>query len=149
MITVTDIRKVKEGQYDVVWAIVRSYKGGSEWIEHVPELAPSFELLRKANTLKNAKMWDVETFNAIYVPAFLKEFRKRETLIKLRELMQLDKQGKSIALVCLCPHEEDCHRCIVAGLLQGAGLNVSVPSGNDYSNYYKMYRKIHHLKPVK
>lgn len=142
MITILNIREAKQEQYDDVWAIVRYYRGRSDWIRQVIELAPSQELWAKYQKLKVTGNWNDKTFKQIYVPRFLKEMQCQTARAKLNELFSKDREGKNIALVCFCADELLCHRSIIAGLLQGTGCHVKTSKGNDYSDYYKQYKII-------
>ena len=139
MITIENIRNVRQGQYDEVYAIVRYYKGHSEWIKHMPDLSPSQPLWTRFHQLRLSKQWNADTFRNIYLPRFLSEMHGKAAREKLNELVKLDREGKSVALVCFCQDEALCHRSIVAGLLKGVGCNVVAPSGADYTEYYKLY----------
>ena len=141
MITIDRIANVQRDQFDEVWAIVRFFKGNSEWIKQVPELSPSHQLWAKFHKLRISGNWNTLSFNEIYLPAFLDEMQGKSAREKLNELYSLDREGKNIALVCFCTDESLCHRSIIAGLLHGAGCNVNVPSGKDYSSYYTEYLK--------
>lgn len=139
MITITDIRNVDYTTYDEVWAIVRSLKK-LEKMKHVPELSPSWELFKKYLQLRDAKQWNTNTFRSIYVPMFLKEMSSIGAKRKLTELVELDRQGKNICLVCFCHDEALCHRSIIAGILQHMGIQVQGVKG-DYSKYGR-YKEI-------
>ena len=133
MITVTDIRNVNHAAYDEVWAIVRSLKNPGR-MKHVPELSPSWALFKKYMQLRHAGQWNADTFKSVYVPVFLKEMSGMEPQRKLSELARLDRQGKRICLCCFCRDETLCHRSIIAGILQCAGIRVQGIKG-DYSKY--------------
>ncbi|WP_155957648.1 hypothetical protein [Eubacterium sp. 14-2] len=53
---------------------------------------------------------------------------------KISELVELDKQGKRICLVCFCLDETLCHRSIIAGILQCTGIQIQGVKRN-YSKY--------------
>lgn len=143
MIKVATFRDVKEGEYDYVYAIVRSMKSSSDWIYQLEELSPSPELYKKTMTMKDNKIWDQETFDSVYVPQFLREMHSKDAREQLNGLAALDKRfHRKIALVCYCTEEETCHRCIIAGLLKGAGCDVVTKTGNDYSKYFDMYKRM-------
>lgn len=141
MITIENIRNVRQGQYDEVYAIVRFFKGRSGWIKHMPELSPSHQLWAKFHKLRLSGKWNADSFRHTYLPEFLSEMKGQAARDKLNELVKLDRAGKSIALVCFCQDEALCHRSIIAGLLRGAGCNVIVPSGSEYIEYYRQYRE--------
>lgn len=136
MITITTISNVDYSLYDEVWAIVRSLKYTNPKIKHVPELSPSWMLFKKYLSLRESGKWNDETFRSIYVPQFLKEMRGKTQRKLLNELFNTKKH---ICLVCFCPEEELCHRSIIGGMLQGAGLNVHGLS-KDYSYYFDWWK---------
>ncbi len=139
MITVTEIRNVNYAAYDETWAIVRSLKNPGK-MRHVPELSPSWALFKKYLRLRDAGQWNADTFKSIYVPTFLKEMAGMEAQRKLSELIELDKQGKRICMACFCRDEALCHRSIIAGIVQSAGIQVQGVKG-DYSEYGR-YKEI-------
>lgn len=142
MIRIARISDVKPGQFDEVWAIVRSMKSASPWIKQVPGLSPKKELFFEYRRLANAGRWDRQAFENIYVPKFISDLCRNQEheYDLLNELYYKDKDGLGIALVCFCTDEEMCHRSIIAGLLQGAGCNVVTNTGNNYSAYYDMWQ---------
>ena len=73
-------------------------------------------------------------FRSIYVPTFLKEMSDIGARKKLSELIELDRQGKRICLICFCHDETLCHRSIIVGILQYMGVQVQNVKG-DYSKY--------------
>lgn len=141
MIRATSIGKVKKGQYDEVWAIVRSMKSPSPWIKQVQELSPSKDLFFKYREMAANKTWNADTFMNTYVPQFLREMHEKSARDMLNKAYLLDKAGKNLALVCFCTDESLCHRSIIAGLLQAVGCNVQTDDDDDYSYYYDMYKK--------
>lgn len=143
MIEIKCINDIDYEKYDEVWAIVRLMKNKSKKIKQVIELAPSSDLFTFFRKSKKIGLWNERTFQNEYVPKFLEDICKNQnSKDKLNELYNLDRKGKNICLVCFCPDETMCHRSIVAGLLQGAGCNVKLPSNADYSFYYKQYKRI-------
>ena len=142
MIFVGNIREVQNGEYDEVWAIVRSQKNASTWMRQVVELSPSWELFRRVQELKAKNQWNADSFDKEYVPVFLREMREKSARDRLNELFVRDKRGERIALVCFCPDERLCHRSIVAGLLQGVGCDVVTKSGTDFRHFSENYQKI-------
>ena len=140
MIYVTNIRNLKHIRGDQNYAIVRNIKARSAWLERLDALAPSPDLFHKYMALKNAGKWRTSSFRDIYLPQFLKEIRySQEAARVLNKLVEDDKAGQIITLSCFCTDESICHRSIIAGLLQGAGANVTTDTGTDYSRYYNMY----------
>ena len=123
MITVTEIRNVNYAAYDETWAIVRSLKNPGK-MRRVPELSPSWALFKKYLRLRDAD----------------KIMAGMEAQRKLSELIELDKQGKRICMACFCRDEALCHRSIIAGIVQSAGIQVQGVKG-DYSEYGR-YKEI-------
>lgn len=140
MITVTNIRNINCAAYDQVWAIVRSLKNPRS-MKHVPELSPSWSLFKRYLGLRNAGRWNAESFQNIYVPVFLQEMQNTTARNKIAELIELDRQGKSICLACFCPDETLCHRSIVAGILQYTGIAIHGVK-EDYLQYGKIWCSI-------
>ncbi len=138
MITVTNIRNINHEDYDEIWAIVRSIKNPGR-MKHVPELSPSWNLFKKYLRLRDAGKWNTVSFHDVYVPAFLQEIRNADAHKKLTELIEMDRKGKHICLACFCPDEALCHRSIVAGILQNAGMQVHGIK-DDYSQYGQLRR---------
>lgn len=133
MVTITNIRNIDYATFDEVWAIVRSLKNPGR-MQHVPAISPSWDLFKQYLALRNAGQWNKESFDKIYVPTFIQEMQSAAAQRKLAELMELDKQGKHICMACFCPDEATCHRIIIAGALQYAGITVRGVF-RDYSNY--------------
>ena len=92
--------------------------------------------------LKSINAWDKEHFDSTYVRPFLRLMGTSQARQKLNELYIRDKRDERIALVCYCADENMCHRSIVAGLLQGAGCNVKLTSGADFSRYFAELKSI-------
>lgn len=136
MVTICQMSEVKYSDYDEVWAIVRSLKYANPHIRHVPELSPSWGLFKLYLRLRDEGRWNEETFRTLYVPQFLKEMRGKEQQQLLNELFSTK---KNICLVCFCSEENLCHRSIVGGMLQGAGLEVKGLL-QDYSYYFEWYK---------
>lgn len=112
-------------------------------VKVIDELSPSRELFQFYMSCKNKGTWNGNTFIHKYVPRFIHEiYSEQDSKDRLNELWSLDKQGKTILLVCSCQEENMCHRSIIAGLLHGVGCNVISAFGNSisqYDIYYKMY----------
>jgi len=139
MIAIRNIRDVNKEKFDQVWLIVRSAKTVPDGMRHVSELSPSWDLFAKYRQLKKDGHWDAQTFQAIYVPQFLREMHALDARRRLNELWVLDRQGKRIALCCYCPDERLCHRSIVVGLLSGVGCGITTLTGRNYKGYYEQY----------
>lgn len=156
-------------QYDELWFIMRSMdwfyrkKIGNRFPEYsgeineknyrllmqpnvkiIDELSPSKELFQIFMSRKSRGTWNKTIFHNVYVPRFIHEMAsQQDSKDRLNELYFLDKQGKTILLVCSCQEEDMCHRSIIAGILHGVGCNVMSAFGNSISSYdiyYQMYR---------
>lgn len=121
------------------FAIVRSLREGIP-LTQLRALAPSTRLF--SFYMQNRNNWSAELFDAEYVPTFLYDMKHsvdaRFWLNKIARTME----SEDYVLSCFCHDERTCHRSIIAGLLQGAGLPVEVDSGADYSRYYQMYKEV-------
>lgn len=141
MININSIEEVRVEDFDEAWAIVRKLKSNPDNFRQVEDLSPSLELLNRYLELKENGEWNEETFNKVYVPAFLKELRDNPKAWELlNDLYRRDLNGEKICLACFCIDEQICHRSIIAGILQGMGADVIAKS--DYSQYYDMYNKL-------
>lgn len=137
MITITNISNINYTDYDEVWAIVRSLKNPGK-MKQAAELSPSWNLFKTYLGLRDAGKWNAESFRDVYMTVFLREMRSSAVRDKLTELIRIDRQGKRICLACFCPDETLCHRSIVAGILQYAGIPVNGVK-DDYSQYGRMW----------
>lgn len=113
-------------------------------VKIVSELSPSQDLFRWYLTQRDKGNWNSNTFITDYVPVFLGQIlNDQDAKDRLNQLWELDKQNKTILLICSCQEEQMCHRSILAGLLYGCGCNVSSAFGTNISRYhvyYEMYR---------
>lgn len=126
--------------YDESYAIVRSFKSKSKWMQQLSTLAPNAELFHEFMALKNAGKWHEGSFQDIYVPKFIHQIRySQEAADVLNSIVERHQAGKHIALTCFCQNETLCHRSIIAGILQGHGEKVFTDTGTDYSRYYQLY----------
>lgn len=142
MIMIGSIREFKKGMCDATYAIVRSMKNRSDWMLQMAELSPSRELFHDyIGVWKPAGEWNRATFEERYAPRFLRQLANdpaaRE---RLNEIWRRDRAEETVGLACFCGDETLCHRSIVAGLLQGAGADVRLASGADYSRYFEEFR---------
>lgn len=136
MVTVTNIRNVRDGEYDEVWAVVRSNKNLLPGAKHVPELSPSWELFSKYRKWKEQGDWDEGTFQSVYVPQFLKEMESPKAQGKLKELIEKSNAGMHVCIYCFCPGTL-CHRFVLAGILESKTDVCGVPGGcSGYGSRY-------------
>lgn len=136
MITITNIRNAVPGTE--TWAIVRSMTNPSNWIKQVPALSPSRKLFFAYRNMVRDGIWGYEKFQNFYVPEFLKQIKNDpEAINLLNQIYRTDKAGGNLVLCCYCKNEEECHRSIIAGLLQGVGCSVETDTGADYTKYYR------------
>lgn len=156
-------------QYDELWFVMRSMdwfykeKVGNKFprysdkinqknyrllmqpnVKIIKDLSPSEDLFRWYMTKKLKGEWNDHAFINTYVNAFLRDLAvNQDAKDRLNDLWLLDKQGKTILLVCVCQEERLCHRSILAGILHGVGCNVMSASGTSiskYDIYYDLYR---------
>lgn len=154
-VVITSVKKLSEANKNnplsETWFVVRSLKslGGtlpkvgnaiSYWVH---QLSPSDGLFSTYWNMKKQGTWNHDTFMNIYVPQFLEEMKLdlAKTLLNTLYHSVVD-ESKTIALVCFCNDEAECHRSILAGLLQGVGIEVVNEHGApvDYILYNNMYR---------
>lgn len=147
--SVNDLKMVLQRYHvDEVWAIVRSYKSPINIpgipVYHVPQLSPSRELFGTYCQMKKAGTWNDEAFFKVYVPKFLSEMLEPSARDKLNLLWKKHNEGKTVVIVCYCVKDYLCHRSIVGGLLQGAGVTVFDAFGvsTNYGGYYNDYMKL-------
>ena len=144
MIFIDNIGDVNVSDYDTVLAIVRKLKDNPKNLQQVQDLSPTIELLNRYIALKENNNWNICAFNKVYVSVFLEQVSQSQNARKwLNDIYQMDALGQKVCLVCHCKKEELCHRSIIAGILKGLGANVI--SKNDYSRYYKMYKKLREI----
>lgn len=136
MVQIKNIRETKKGEN--VWAIVRSLKSPGT-MKQVADLSPSKYLFWKYLDWKKAGKWNHDTFETMYVTTFLRELRANPAAIDLLRQLARMPADEDVTLVCFCDDETLCHRSIIAGILQGAGANIALKSGADYSRYYSMF----------
>lgn len=144
MIFIGNIRELRPGMFDTAYAIMRFYKpSGTGWIKHLPVFSPDVSLFRTFRQLQSEGRWNADTFQSIYVPRFLAQMATDPGAANaLNDLFRRSKAGERIGLCCTCTNEMLCHRSIIAGLLQGAGADVRLASGKDFSAYFKQYQAL-------
>lgn len=112
-------------------------------VKIVDDLSPSRDLFKWYMIKKTKGQWNMDTFINEYVPIFINEIViNQDAKDRLNQLWQLDREGKTVLLVCSCQEEQMCHRSIIAGLLHGVGCNVISAFGTNisqYDMYYKLY----------
>lgn len=127
MIVTENMRNVRNGNYDQIWAIVQSLKSPGKTLIHVPELSPSLRLFWDYRYWAQHGIWNADTFENVYKPRFLSQIAEDPAAqAKLDELAALDAAGKRIALVCFCTDAQLCHRTLVAQILRDRGVQVVV-----------------------
>lgn len=124
-IVITNIRSADHKKYDEVWGIVSFMSPANlKYYKQVRSLAPSVDLFSKFTRLKENNNWNIETFNTIYKPQFLKEMQSEKVQASLKTLAKLYKSGERICLFCYCSNVELCHRKLIANLLEDMGVEV-------------------------
>ena len=127
---------VKENNIKTVYLPVRRllsdirYKG-VETIR-VLDLAPSVNLLYKT------KMGSID-FKA-YTDIYLNEICSRPHIKTILNEIVARSESQNIAIVCYCTNEKECHRSILAGILDGLGAKtVTDFSIDNYKSYYNSF----------
>lgn len=144
MIQIMDIRNYKQHKYDEAWLIARSARYLKKGVTHMPELAPSWDLLAYRANLQDEGKWNDAVFQNVIAPRYLLEIiqNNKITYPLLNHLHKASKEGKRIALLCYCSEECRCHRSVLAGLLKGTGSIVLTDEGLDYKQYYDLYNQL-------
>lgn len=146
MIMIDRVYAPSKRQYDGSWAIVRSASKLPDGFDVCNILSPGGELWRSycgvRDRYEQDKAFAHDYWDKVYLPEFLSQMRYDQRAANvLNGLVELDKAGANIRMCCFCKDESLCHRSIIAGVLQGAGADVRLPSGADYSRYFKMYQE--------
>lgn len=134
-----EVDDVDLSEYHLKLQIVRfRSKGLREGFIHVPELAPSEQLFRKAMykwkrlifTKKEKEILsngETGTWFDLYKIDFLKEMKERKDLKRCYErLKEVLDSGKNIICICYCENQKRCHRSIIAEELKKDGYNVTL-----------------------
>lgn len=111
----------------------------------MPELSPSRQLFFDYRNWASRGIWNEVTFRSEYAPRFISEIANNPVARKLlNQIYTMNKQNidRNFALGCYCDDESLCHRSIVAGLLQGIGINVETKDNADYSDFFEDFRVI-------
>lgn len=139
-----EIRRLEKGidydDYDEMYMIVRSMKPINPKIKQLDILSPQSSLFKFHRECVNKGTWNQSTFDKAYAPIFITQLQHSPYANKvLDDLYRKDDAGKRICLMCYCTNESMCHRSIIAGILQGMGCNVKIPTNSDYSRYYNQF----------
>jgi len=138
MLRVGNYLELDKNQYDENWLIVRKPDELPGFVKYVPVLSPSPELFRKYRDAFHVGAFNLEFFDQVYVPQFLKELiENTEALSILQSLASVSKE-KDILLACYCGVESMCHRSIIAGILLGMGAEIDAEP--KYLKYYEQYQ---------
>lgn len=132
MIEIGNIRTLDPKFDGKQYLIVRSLKNPVKYAEQMIELSPSKSLFFDYLKWKKEGIWNEDTFKEKYMPRFLSEIKNNPKAIReLKNLIELDKQGEKIKLVCFCTDANMCHRRIIASILAENGANVITDSKLD------------------
>lgn len=123
MITITNIKNADPKEYDEIWAVVRSLKNKADYMKHVPELSPSWNLFKTYLNLKEAGNWNENTFRTIYRPQFMDEMKSTEAQKMLIELKHAG-ETKNVCIFCFCSDVNLCHRKLIGEILEYNGVPV-------------------------
>lgn len=144
MIVVTNLRDLTRYYADEYMVVMRSMKYPIDGVIQVTELSPSKDLFFKYLNWSKAGQWNQQVFDTLYVPEFLQGIKENREGSRdaLNSLFLRSKHGETIVIGCVCVKESLCHRCVLAGLLNGAGCEVSTDTGEKYLRYWEMYQRL-------
>ena len=144
------LQNIPEAERDHAYAICRSVSKGMlqnpmfSWIgndRNISALSPSWDLMKWYRNEVDNKTWSDDKFQSEYLPRFVREMaysmQAENAFAEIYDRTQF--KGEDIILGCFCEQESMCHRSIVAGILQGVGIEVETEHGTDYRKYYAMY----------
>lgn len=128
----------RQRQYDDIWVVMLySPKDRPANFHHVRALAPSKELYQNFRVMKDMGEWNLKNFQELYVPRYMAEITTNDySKSQLELLIQLACEGRNIALVCTCYHEDLCHRSVLGGIMQATCPTIEVVCEGDYSHYW-------------
>ena len=134
---IEDVEKHKE-DYDEIWWIVHSPQEEPTdiRIKIVPQLAPGDGLFCRYREAYHAGIYDINYFETVYAPQFLKELRNNSEALNILSSLCDEASKKDIVLCCYCQDEKICHRSIIAGVLLGMGADIR--ADKKYLRYYQM-----------
>lgn len=139
-------KSLRFAKYDKTKLIKRNYELLMQQnVKIIDELSPSQDLFTFYLSHKQRGDWDETVFQDTYVPAFLRSINNEDARDRLNELWTLDRQGKTILLICTCQEEHMCHRSILAGILASVGCTVQVQGDLEQ---YKKYGAIFKTLPL-
>lgn len=119
MLYTGSIKDIDPSKYDEIWVIVRklcNVKTGGN-IYHVPQLAPSYDLVNRYLSWKDQGIWNKDQFDTVYTPQFLDEM-KSPIAQQYLNLLRTKSKEKDILICCFCSDESMCHRSIVKQLVE-------------------------------
>lgn len=93
---------------------------------HLPDIAPSVELLKEVKAYKDNGIFDEELFNSWFKPAYSKEiatFLRQKNLQIIKDLLE---SGTNVVAMCVCGKSSKniCHRLVIGELFEGLGYKV-------------------------
>lgn len=138
-IIIDNIRNISNNSDYENIIIVRSLKHAINGASHQPILSPSVSLLCDYQKWAKQGNWNAEKFASDYVPRFIHEIKHNPNAIALLDELYKRSKSDDIALYCFCQDETLCHRSIVAGMLLGAGANISC--SEDYRKYWQIFKE--------
>lgn len=138
MIRIGSIEKMDEYPGEK-WMIVRSPKEIPADVKHVPVLSPSPELFQVYKEARKKGIWDEDFFQRVYVPWFIANLRVNQEALDLLEYLCRESKKRDFFLGCYCKEEKQCHRVLIAILLQIEGATIE---DFDYTKYGRLFEKI-------
>lgn len=114
--------KSLKGDFNFLIARRLMSKSLTRTFSHLPQVAPSEDLLQFALMSKKAKLPWIETYTSRYI----REMQQPLARATIMQLVSYAKAGKNITLVCYCPKGEFCHRFLLAKILKQVAKDIEI-----------------------
>jgi uncharacterized protein YeaO (DUF488 family) len=148
MLFTGSIKDIDKSKYDEIWIIARKIgnvqTGGN--IYHVPQLAPSYDLLNRYLSWRSQGIWNKDQFDTVYIPQFLNEMQMPMAQQYLR-LLQSKSKEKDVLICCFCSDESMCHRTLVKGIIESMNntFYLLIAGSRSFNNYPLLKEKLDYL----
>ena len=148
MLFTGSIKDIDKSKYDEIWIIARKIgnvqTGGN--IYHVPQLAPSYDLLNRYLSWRSQGIWNKDQFDTVYTPQFLNEMRMPIAQQYLK-LLQSTSKEKDVLICCFCNDESMCHRTLVKSIIESMNnaFYLLIAGSRRFNNYAFLKDKCDYL----
>lgn len=141
MIAIANIKKIDLSAYSQIWGAVRGNVYLPKGVTLVPCLSHTNEEINVISQLRRMGKWDGPNFVQYYLPRILRLYRQPAAMDRISELARAGAMGTpDIAVVHTQPWDTQLSfACVLAGILQGMGIQVWTPTGEDYSAYFSLW----------